>query len=174
MQALKPGNSEVFFNAGFVSTNPETRSPGHGGIESVREGVLVGEFDPVALGAGNIGPIDAELARLFCGADIFRALEANGVDERVGHVGERDGATEGDAVLAGEFREPGDGGADRHWGIGRDKFGQQISLGSRHPPKRNYFRVADHPGVIARPKIPRLVTSTDNSFPPLAILWITC
>lgn len=80
-------------------------------MESVRQRLLI-QVDAIAWGTGDVGPVDAEFARVFCGADIFGALEANGVDEGVGHVGEGDGTAEGDAALASEFHELGDEGAD--------------------------------------------------------------
>src|SRR5437762_107509 len=66
----------------------------------------------VVVGPWDAGPIDFEFARFVGGADIFGMLQANGVDEGVGHVGERDGSTHGDAALACELHEPGDKGAD--------------------------------------------------------------
>jgi hypothetical protein len=66
----------------------------------------------VAVGQRDAGPIDAEFARLFCGADFFGTLQAYGINEGVGHIGERDGAPEGDASLTSEFHKPGDKGAD--------------------------------------------------------------
>jgi len=82
-------------------------------MESVRKGLVFGEVDAVMFGTGYAGPIDAEFVGVVLGsADVFGALEANGVDKGVGHVGEGDGAAEGDAALASEFHELGDEGAD--------------------------------------------------------------
>ena len=66
----------------------------------------------VVVGPWDAGPIDFQFARFVGDADIFGMLQANGVDEGVGHVGERDGSTHGDAALACELHEPGDKGAD--------------------------------------------------------------
>ena len=48
-------------------------------MKRVRERLLIGELDAIAFGAGDAGPIDAEFAGVFCGADIFGALQTNGV-----------------------------------------------------------------------------------------------
>jgi hypothetical protein len=72
----------------------------------------VGEAGFAVVGPWDAGPIDFELARFFGDADVFCSLQANGIDKGIGHVGERDGATEGDAALASELHESSDKGAD--------------------------------------------------------------
>jgi len=67
---------------------------------------------------------------VFGGADLFSALEAEGVDEGVGHVGEDRGAMSADAVVASEGDEFGDEGADLMDFSDLAEFGASSARGS--------------------------------------------
>ena len=65
--------------------------------------LVVGRGTPVQSTRSSPGSFAVRTSSARC--------QANGIDEGVGHVGERDGATKGDAALTSEFHEPGDKGA---------------------------------------------------------------
>ena len=72
----------------------------------------VGVFEPIALGARDVGPVDAKIFGILVGDALFGILQAEGVEERIGDVGEGGGTADADEVLTGKFEDLGQELAD--------------------------------------------------------------
>jgi len=85
----------------------------YGNAKGIGDGLIGVRGMGSAVGAGEAGQVKLKLAGVVLGGtNFFGALEAERVDEGVGHVGEDRGAMSADAVVASEGDEFGDEGAD--------------------------------------------------------------
>ncbi len=67
---------------------------------------------PFAVREGDVCPVDDKIFGIFGGDATFCIEKAKRVEKRVGDEGERGGARDADAVLAGEFKNFGNKVAD--------------------------------------------------------------
>ena len=71
----------------------------------------------LAVGAGKIAEVDADMDRVFGGVRIdFGMDDGDGAEKEIGDVSEDGGATSGDEIGGEEFVELGDGVVDTHGG----------------------------------------------------------